>query len=79
MCFEKSITMRYNPDTFNLQIMKNNHLSVASEAQENKTVHHDMFFVLILNSLLLAAMIGLYFINRSSGAVDNFLGQLVKF
>lgn len=59
--------------------MKNKNLGVVNEAHENKLIRHDMLFVIVLNLILLAVMIGLYFWNRSTGGVEDLFARVIKF
>lgn len=72
--------MSYNPDVINPSTMiKQNPVSVRGDQEENRQVRHDLFFTLSLNGLFLALLVVLYFVNRSTGAVDNFFSNLFKF
>lgn len=54
-------------------------MSIAGDEIEARQVRHDLIFVISLNILFFAVLIGLYVINRSSGAVDKFFAHLLKF
>ncbi len=58
---------------------KQNPVLIRNEQDEQKQVHRDLVFVITLNVIFFALLIGLYFYNRSSGAVDAFFSQLLKF
>lgn len=58
--------------------MKNKNLGMVNEAYENKLIRHDMVFVIVLNLILLAVMIGLFFWNRSTGGVENLFSHIIK-
>lgn len=60
-------------------MIKNNQVLIRNEEEENKQVRKDMVFVLIVNGLMLAGLLALFFLNRSSGAVDKFFANLLKF
>jgi hypothetical protein len=59
--------------------MKNKNISVTNDVQETKVIRHDFIFVVCLNLVLFAAMIGLYFWNRSTGQLDHFFSSIIKF
>lgn len=54
-------------------------LIVHNEQEEALQVKKDLLFVLGLNGLFLAAILVLFFVNRSSGIVDNFFAKILKF
>ncbi len=49
------------------------------EQEEYRQVRRDLIFVVALNAILFALLIGLYFYNRATGQVDQFFAQLLKF
>jgi hypothetical protein len=59
--------------------MKNNDLAQQSEARENRLVRKDFIYVVFLNLVLFALMIGLFFWNRSTGELDRIFSQIIKF
>ena len=59
--------------------MKNKNTAVQEDSRENTIVRRDFAFTLTLNLVLLAVMFGLYFWNRSSGALDEFFRNVIKF
>lgn len=59
--------------------MKNKNLSIQDDSHENAVVRRDFIFVITLNLILLAAMLGLYFWNRSTGALDELFRNLINF
>jgi len=59
--------------------MKNKGMNIVNEENENKQVHKDLLLVMVINAVLLAGMIALYFINRTSGGVDRFFAEVIKF
>jgi hypothetical protein len=55
-------------------------LNIAqNDEQEAVIVKKDLKFVITLNLILAAALIGLYFANRSTGKVDQFFATILKF
>ena len=58
---------------------KNNPLLIRNEEEENKQVRHDLIFVMSMNLIFLALLVGLYFFNHSTGKVDAFFFHLLKF
>lgn len=54
-------------------------MSAQSDEQESRIVRKDLIFVVSMNLLFLAALIGLFFLNRSTGKVDQFFAHLLKF
>jgi hypothetical protein len=58
---------------------KHNQVLVRNEEEEQKQVQKDFFFVLSVNGLMLIGLLVLFFVNRSSGAVDKFFANLLKF
>jgi hypothetical protein len=59
--------------------MKQKHDTVNHDAHELRLIRKDFIFVITLNLILLAAMLGLYFWNRSSGQLDQFFSSIIKF
>lgn len=59
--------------------MKNNNNPVHTEAAEMKQVRRDLIYVIVLNVILFAVLIGLYLVNRSSGKVYEFFSNILKF
>ncbi len=59
--------------------MKNNNLAQQSEERELRVVKKDFTFVVGLNLMLLALMVALYFWNRSTGQLEHWFSQLIKF
>lgn len=59
--------------------MKNKNMPQYDEEHEMKLVRKDFVFVVTLNLILFAAMIGLFFWNRSGGQLDNLLNHIIKF
>jgi hypothetical protein len=49
------------------------------EAEEYRQVRRDLIFVISLNTIFFAALIGLYLYNRATGQVDQFFANLLKF
>jgi hypothetical protein len=60
-------------------MIKNNQVLIRNEEEENKQVRKDLMFVLLVNGLMLAGLLVLFFLNRSSGVVDKFFANLLKF
>ena len=52
---------------------------VFSEASENRQVKKDLTFTLVVNGVFIAILVGLYFWNQATGAVDNFFAQVLRF
>jgi len=44
-----------------------------------RQVRHDLIFVLTMNAIFFAILIGLYFVNRATGQIDSFFVNLLKF
>lgn len=59
--------------------MKNKNLATYNEEYEMKLVRRDLVYVVTLNLILFASMIGLYFWNRSTGGLDHLFDKLIKF
>jgi hypothetical protein len=60
--------------------MKNKYTHVQQDdSHENAIVRRDFIFVITLNLILLAAMFGLFFWNQSTGALDSFFRDVIKF
>ena len=60
-------------------MIKNNPVLIRNEQEEYRQVRRDLIFVITLNVIFFAALIGLYFYNHSTGRVDNFFTHLLKF
>jgi len=60
-------------------MIKNNPVLIRNEQEESAQVRHDLVFVVSLNVVFLAALIGLYFFNHTTGQVDTFFAHLLKF
>jgi hypothetical protein len=58
---------------------KFNQVSTQSDQQENKQVRKDLIFVIVLNLIFLGLVLGLFFLNRATGQVDQFFARLLKF
>lgn len=58
---------------------KNNAVSVVNDQQENRQVRKDLIFVVTMNLIFFVILIGLFLWNRSTGAVDSFFSNLLKF
>ncbi len=58
---------------------KNNPVLIRNEEDEQRQVRHDLIFVVTMNLIFLALLLGLYFFNRTTGRVDSFFGHLLKF
>jgi hypothetical protein len=56
-----------------------NQLVNQKEQEEYRQVRRDLIFVISLNIILFAVLIGLYFYNHSTGQVDEFFAHLLKF
>jgi hypothetical protein len=54
-------------------------IPVYQEEQEYKQVRRDLIRVIVLNSIFFAILIGLYFWNRSTQALDHFFGKILNF
>jgi len=59
--------------------MKNNPVLVRNEEQEQTQVRRDLIFVVTMNLLFFAALVGLYFYNRATGQVDSFFARFLNF
>ncbi|MEJ0021676.1 MAG: hypothetical protein WDN47_03805 [Candidatus Doudnabacteria bacterium] len=60
-------------------MIKNNPVLVRNEEEEYRQVRRDLIFVVTMNLIFLALLLGLYFFNRSTGRVDAFFSHLLKF
>lgn len=58
---------------------KQNPVLIRNEHEEQRQVRHDLVFVITMNVIFLAILIALFFINKSTGAVDKFFANLLKF
>lgn len=58
---------------------KNNPILIRNEEDEYLQVRRDLIFVVSMNVIFFALLIGLYFINRATGGVDAFFSHLLKF
>ncbi len=58
---------------------KHNPVLIRNEEEETRQVRRDLIFVVCLNALFLAALVGLYFFERATGKVDTFFFHLLKF
>lgn len=59
--------------------MKNKNQITSADIHENAVIKRDFTFVVILNTLLFALMVGLFFWNRSAGALENLFESVIKF
>ncbi|OGE88367.1 MAG: hypothetical protein A3J07_01040 [Candidatus Doudnabacteria bacterium RIFCSPLOWO2_02_FULL_49_13] len=60
-------------------MIKNNPVLIRNEQEETAQVRRDLIFVVTLNVVFFAALIGLYFFNHATGQVDAFFAHLLKF
>ena len=60
-------------------MIKNNPVLIRNEQEETAQVRRDLIFVVSLNVIFLAALIGLYFFNHTTGKVDTFFAHFLKF
>jgi len=60
-------------------MIKFNPVLIRNEEEENQQIKRDLTFVIVLNVIFIATLIGLYFYNRSTGQVDAFFTHLLKF
>ncbi|MGE5392343.1 MAG: hypothetical protein ACM3NH_01205 [Candidatus Saccharibacteria bacterium] len=59
---------------------KNNPVSATvNDQQENRQVRKDLVFVVVMNLIFFAVLIGLFFWNRSTQGLDHFFGKILKF
>jgi len=58
---------------------RNDHVSIQSDDREHAQVRKDLIFVVVMNLIFLALLLGLYFFNHASGKVDQFFAHLLKF
>jgi hypothetical protein len=58
---------------------KPNQITAESDAQEYRVIRKDLIFVIVMNLVFFAILIGLYFMNRSTGKVDSLFAHLLKF
>jgi hypothetical protein len=60
--------------------MKDRKLQTAvSDQVETAQVRKDLVKVLVLNAVLLALLLGLFFLNKSSGQLDQFFAKVLQF
>lgn len=60
--------------------MKDRKLQTAvSDQAEVAQVRKDLVKVLVLNAILLALLLGVFFWNQSSGQLDQFFSRVLKF
>lgn len=60
-------------------MIRQNPVLVRNEHEEATQVRRDLIFVVSLNVVFFAVLIGLYFFNRATGQVDSFFSNLLKF
>ncbi len=58
---------------------KQNSVSINQDQQETSQIRRDLWKVIILNVILFAGLIALYYINRNNGSVDQFFGKFLDF
>ena len=58
---------------------KPNPIAVRQEEDEHAQVRRDLIFVITLNAIFLAVLIGLFFYNRETGAVDGLFSKLFHY
>jgi len=70
-------------DTGRISYQKNmakfNPVLVKNEQDEYKQVRRDLIFVVSMNLIFFALLVGLFFFNRATGRVDSFFSHLLKF
>jgi len=59
--------------------MAKNQITAQDDEQEYRVVRRDLIFVIIMNLVFLAILLGVYFYNHSTGQVDKFFSHLLKF
>lgn len=59
--------------------MKNKNIVEAHDNKESVVIKRELWFVTGLNLVLLLGLVGLYFWNYSTGAVDGFFDQIIKY
>jgi len=60
-------------------MIRQNPVLIRNEEEEAAQVRRDLIFVVSLNLVFFAALIGLYFYNQATGQVDAFFANLLKF
>lgn len=60
-------------------MIKNNPVLIRNEQEEYRQVRRDLIFVISMNLVFLAILVGLFFFNRSTGRVDSFFAHFLKF
>lgn len=60
-------------------MIKPNPVLIRNEHEERVQVNRDLRWVIGLNVLFLAILIGLYFYNRTTGQVDTFFANFLNF
>ncbi|HEX9502922.1 MAG TPA: hypothetical protein VF974_01185 [Patescibacteria group bacterium] len=60
-------------------MIKNSGVSVRNEQEEYAQIRGDLIFVVMMNVVFFAVLLGLYFYNQSTGRVDQFFAHLLKF
>jgi hypothetical protein len=59
--------------------MKNNSTQIRNEHEEYQQIRKDLIFVVLLNILFFATLLGLFFYNQSTGQLDQFFAKYLKF
>jgi len=60
-------------------MIRQNPVLIRNEEEEASQVRRDLIFVVSLNMVFFAALIGLYVYNQATGQVDAFFANLLKF
>jgi len=58
---------------------KQNAVPTYTDQEESAQVRKDLIRVIVLNAILFAILIGLYFWDQSSGQVDRFFEKFLNF
>lgn len=64
---------------YNQAMARQNPILIRNEQEEYDQIRKDLRFVIIMNSIFFALLIGLYFLNRSTGKIDSFFAHFLKF
>jgi hypothetical protein len=58
---------------------KLNPVLIRNEQEEYKQVKKDLIFVLLLNGFFFLVLLGLFFLNKSTGKIDWFFSKILHF
>jgi hypothetical protein len=64
---------------FGYNSLMSNQISIRSQEAEQKQIKRDVFTTLGWNAFFLIVLFVLYFVNKSSGLVDQFFAKVLNF